>query len=161
MQHQSVIHLLGAALIIVNFGAGNAHADEQLERGKAIYEEKCHTCHQLHATTEMTQDMWQKKLPSMEPMAQITDDADKAALRAYLLANAGTREGILAEEKGYFSKNCGSCHDPDQPMTTDMDFADLQEFVEEHMEEQDLDELEDVDLHESSEYIIHSQLWHQ
>lgn len=59
----------------------------QIESGKALYTNKCGTCHGLKDPVKYTQESWKHILKSMIPKAKL-NEADGNLVTFYVMANA-------------------------------------------------------------------------
>jgi len=57
----------------------------ELLQGRAIYVEKCGSCHTLHLPEHFSPTAWEQSLSEMRPRARITE-ADSVLIIRYLLA---------------------------------------------------------------------------
>jgi cytochrome c5 len=62
--------------------ASNANIEE-LQKGRALYVNKCSSCHSLYLPEKYNKAEWSKQVNKMAPKAKITDQ-EKELIQAYL-----------------------------------------------------------------------------
>lgn len=62
--------------IVGNVDAKKLGADNQLAKGKALFEERCGVCHALHAYDEFSKNVWPSTIKSMTGNAGLSSDEE-------------------------------------------------------------------------------------
>ncbi len=61
--------------------------EQRVSMGKTLYEQKCKSCHELHAPNSRVAEMWLKVMIKMAPNAKLTD-SERMMVSGYLVQNA-------------------------------------------------------------------------
>lgn len=56
---------------------------EELQKGRAMYIEKCSSCHALYLPEKYSKKVWEKNVNEMAPKAKITDE-EKQLILSYV-----------------------------------------------------------------------------
>jgi len=98
------------ALLAVSIGQ-IAWAEDKVETGKAIFEERCHRCHAQPDPAKPPPVGWEKKLEKMAVFAQLKPDQKEDVL-AFLLRHSQDEsiKETVSDDQKLLKEKCTVCH---------------------------------------------------